>query len=74
MSPAGKEPNTPAFLKHFAGVYDPRQEAKVDLPVRRGFSARAVRGDFRSGWMDGVEHHVLARVAPRMPPKTRRFI
>ena len=37
MSHAPKEPTTPEFLKHFAGVDDPRQEAKVTYPLDEVF-------------------------------------
>lgn len=37
MSSTGKEHHTPAFLKHFASMNDPRQEAKVTYPLDEVF-------------------------------------
>ena len=37
MPPTSKEPCTPEFLKHFARIDDPRQEAKVTYPLEELF-------------------------------------
>ena len=37
MSRTSKEPCTPVFLKHFANMDDPRQEAKVTYPLDEVF-------------------------------------